>query len=154
MIAHGSGASFLVSVRWLAEALLSMQSTGGGSQGTDSANMALAQHRDTFDGSHRNSELRLKGGGDSAISPVSVIPVFPSATFSSSKANGHPLTAFVVVHDPTFGHIAVFQTSTPSIATSPTSITSVNLTVLLASIAQEQRLAVCCACICFLLSSV
>ena len=145
MIAHGTGAAFLVSVRWLAEALLSMQPTGGSRHSADTASIALTHHRDLFDGQQRNAELRLKDGNNITILPATVIPVFPSATFSSSKANGHPLTAVVVVHDPTFGHIAVFQTSTPSIPTAPTSITSVNLTVLLASIAQEQRLAVCCA---------
>lgn len=124
MIAHGTGAVYMISVRWLADTLFEMQTAVN-----------------CVDGSRtRISDSVLIGDMNVEVAPATLIPLFPTASFNSSISSGHPLSAFVVIHNPTYGHIALFQTRSPSGPTS--SISSVNLTVLLASIAQEHRLAV------------
>jgi hypothetical protein len=134
MIGHTSGAAYLVSVGWLGTALAALHAAREG-QGTGS----LAR-------GSLGTDVSGLGAGPGPLARANVIPVFPTLSVTSSVASGHPLSAFAVVHDPTHGHIALFQTSSPPGAAAATSISSVNLTVLLASIDQEQRLTVWCHC--------
>lgn len=137
MIAHSSGAAFIISVRWLADALFSLEAVDGGEFEISGGPYHSRIHdRKSFATQLSPADKSLD------ITPATVIPVFPTATFRSSVANGHAISAFLVIHDPTYGHMALYQTSSLVDNTPLTSVSTVNLTVLLASIAQEQRLSV------------
>ena len=134
MVNHDYGVSYIVSIPWLAEALLSVQASTKGS------NLTSVSIRPHIDENNRIAEL--KNASALNMSPASVIPVYPSTSVTSSKSYRHPLTAFRVLFDPTYGHYALFRTGTKAGISSKCSVSSINLTVLLTSIAQENRLMV------------
>jgi hypothetical protein len=119
--AHDSGNSYLVICRWLADLLSQAVSLERSDQNEK-------KFVEIFNNKHNENH--------SDNNTSNIVPIFKS----TGTVFEQRLLALTVINDPLLGHIGIYRSTVGK--SSSTSVTAVNISVLISSLFQEQRLVV------------
>ncbi len=133
----GAGVSYVLSVKWLSEAL---------------ADLSKMVEQSRSLGGDRGQPAEASGVDLALLPPSQLIQMYPVYRNSAAKLvspagqDRRSIFGFGLVHDPVLGHIAIFRTLAPKdvIAVDKGStVSAVNISVLMSTRAQELGLMVC-----------